>query len=105
MAGLQRVTNNIKFRNKVSRVITYLELEEPRWFQLSPHFADDTEFIEDGQLHITRSGLQVVFDVSNGQTANAAEQNRQVRRIMEHLNMKRKIKSLLVNDNSNNKGD
>lgn len=97
MAGLKRVSDNLRFRDKVSRVVTYLQLEEPRWFQESPH-AKDAEFIDDGSLYILRSGLRVVFDVSNGQNADAKEQNRQVRRILEFLQMKRKIPALLVSE-------
>lgn len=88
MAGLKRVSDQIKFRDKVGTVVRKLGIDEPLWCDDK---REDREFEDDGYLHICRSGLRAVFNVSNGQEATGEEQNRQTRAIMEALNMKRKI--------------
>jgi len=97
MAGMKRVSDQIAFRSRVERVVKKLDIDEPRVFFDAKDSADD-EFTDDGSLHIRRSGMRVVFNVSNHQNAEGAEQNRQTRAIMEALNMKRKITDRVLVD-------
>lgn len=51
----------------------------------------DTEYEDDGYLHVRRFGVRAVFDVGCGQSLDAKEQNVNTRRIMEALGLDSKI--------------
>ena len=65
--------------------------------ETSVFFVDDrpaeenSQYEDDGALHVKFGGCRAVFDVGDGQSNSGAEQNRKTRLVMEALGMKRKI--------------
>lgn len=86
MAGLQRITDQLKFRNKCEKAARMSGVDDPVFY---PDNFIATEYYDDGNLHIRQFGLRAVFGLNAD--APAKQQNETTRRIMGALNMKRKI--------------
>lgn len=92
MAGLKRVTDQNRFRNKAVAVATKI-LGDDRpmtWAEDKP----DNAYEDDGALHVTKHGLHVVFGF--GQDTPGKEANEKIRAILTELGMKRRIGKLTL---------
>lgn len=92
MAGLKRVTDQNRFRNKAVAVATkVLDDDRPMtWTEDKP----DNAYEDDGALHVTKHGLHVVFGF--GQDTPGKEANEKIRAILTELGMKRRIGKLTL---------
>jgi len=66
---------------------------EPLYFNDGDSREDDA-FEDDGSLHVRRNGLRACFDVSNGQSLDAAKQNAMTRLVMEALGLAKRDQPL-----------
>lgn len=92
MSGLKRVTDLNNFRNKaVATARKILGDDNPlQWAEDKP----DNAYEDDGALHVTKSGLHVVFGI--GQDTPGKEANEKIRAILAALGMKRRIGKLTL---------
>lgn len=96
MAGLQRVTDQNRFRNKALKVAEkILDDDNPMMWMWTEDKPDDA-YEDDGNLHVTRHGLHVVFGLNQN---NGKWSNEKAREILAALGMKKKIgKRTLVSE-------
>lgn len=87
MAGLKRVMDQNKFRNKAERVSEKVLGDSVSMF-FETNKPDDA-FEDDGALFVTKYGLQAVFGI--GQDTPGRDANNRMREILADLGMKRFI--------------
>lgn len=93
MAGLKRVADQSKFRQKCERVADKVGIEV--YFDSDKR--EDDAFEDDGCLHIRRHQLRAMFGI--GEDTPGEKANEMVREIMEAVGLKRKIgKRVLVEE-------
>lgn len=73
-----------------------LKAEEDVTFYTDDATTSNTEYEDDGYLHVRRFGVRAVFNVSNSQSLSGAEQNENTRRIMGELGLTSKIASRVL---------
>lgn len=88
MAGLKRVTDQNRFRNKANAVSNKV-LGDDIAVEWEAKDEKDDAFEDDGNLHVTKHGLHVVFGF--GQDTPGKEANEKIRAILSALGMKRRI--------------
>lgn len=86
MAGLKRATDQNRFRNRALRVAEKVlgDTDPLTWTEDKP----DDAFEDDGNLHVTKHGLHVVFGLNQD---NGKWSNEKTREILTALNMKKHI--------------
>jgi hypothetical protein len=86
MAGLKRVTDQNRFRNRATKVAEKVlgTNDLMTWAEDKP----DDAFEDDGNLHVTKHGLHVVFGLNQD---NGKWSNEKTREILAALGMKKHI--------------